>query len=229
MRAILATALAVTLIAAGCGSSSGLKSGPTAVSTQADSWKVYSPTGGHYRISLPSKWVTIDAATLAKQNASAFEKANPALKGGMATFENIASRPGALVALDGSTAGKQVDSRNHFVTNILVRRADTGATAPDAKLLDEVMQASQSSVGNIPGLKGPVVTKSSIGGSPSKTSTYSFTEKTSAGTSVEVTEKDVFTVRDGVFYGVSCTTVTSDVARLNDICAHALESFAFTR
>jgi len=229
VHALLATALAVALVAAGCGSSSGLKSGPAPVSTQADSWKVYAPAGGNYRISLPATWVTIDAATLAKQNSSAFEKANPALKGGMTTFENIASRPGALVALDGSAAGKKVDSQSHFVTNILVRRADTGSSAGDAKLLDEVMQATQSSVGNIPGLKGPVITKGSLGGSPSKTSTYSFIEKTSAGTSVDVTEKDVFTVRDGVFYGVSCTTVTSDMPRIDDICAHALQSFEFTR
>lgn len=228
MRAFLVLALAVTLVAAGCGSSSSLKSGPAPVSTQADSWKVYSPAGGHYRISLPSRWVTIDAETLAGQDASAFEKANPALKGGMATFENIASRPGALVALDGSATGKRVDSKAHFVTNILVRRTDTGSSAPDAKLLDEVIQASENSVGNIPDLKGPFITTSSIGGSPSKTSTYSFNEKTSAGTSVNVTEKDVFTVRDGVFYGVSCTTVTSDVARINGICAHALDSFEFT-
>ena len=38
-----------------------MKSGPAPVSTQADSWKVYAPKGGYYKVSLPADWPTIDA------------------------------------------------------------------------------------------------------------------------------------------------------------------------
>jgi hypothetical protein len=228
MRAVLAT-IVLSLILAGCGSAAGVKSGPAPVSTLGDSWKVNAPAGGGFRIALPANWATIDAATLAKQGASTFEKANPGLKGAASTLNSIASRPGALLGLDRSAKGKQIAAQTHFFTNIITRRADTGSTASDASLLDQVMQATQQSVAAIPGLKGPFISRGSIGGSPSKASTYSFDEKTASGTTINITEKDDFTVRKGILYGVSCTTVTSDVRRMNGICAHAVATFAFTR
>jgi hypothetical protein len=102
-------------VAGGCGGSSSggsvsIASGPAPVTSTAGGWKAYAPSGGGYRIEIPGGWATLDAASVANSSAlSELTKANPDLQGAAAGFQQLASHPGALLAID-TTAGGRISS-----------------------------------------------------------------------------------------------------------------------
>jgi hypothetical protein len=228
--------LLALLAATGCGgSSSGIslgsvKSGPPPVSSTTGGWKVYAPAGGGYRVEIPNGWTTLDAASVAGSSAlDQLTKANPDLQGATAGFKQIAARPGALLAIDTSSAGKDLIRSHRFAANILVRRADLNSSASDAKLLAAVVEQNRSSAAGLATLTGsPRVSRSRISGRPAAAVTYSFTVTNAAGVRNPVTEADHIVVSSGVAFIISCTTVTSDLGRLGAVCGHALTSFALT-
>ncbi|MGN6379158.1 MAG: hypothetical protein ACTHNU_09425 [Gaiellales bacterium] len=225
---LLALALAVAACTA-CGSSSGAKSGPAPVSTGADGGKVYAPPGGHYRVELPSGWVTIDAATMSSSSGLAKVKANnPKLARSFDAFAQLARQPGVLVAFDRTSAGSSVADSTGFSANIIVRRLPLNSSKSDRALLASLVSAGQANLGANPAVTGtPSVSRLTVAGLPAAVVTYSVLENTAKG-KTNVTESDYVTVRDGTAYTLYCTTATSDVTRFHPVCEHALSSFSIT-
>lgn len=227
----LCTAALVAAVAAGCGgsSSSGVKSGPKPVSNASADWKVYAPTGGGYKIQFHAGWVTIDAASLASSNGmKALAAKNPQLSGALSGFAQIARQPGVLVAFDRTSAGKQVTSGTGFAPNIIVRRIPLDPTKSDATLLDAVLTQGKINASGIPTAIGaPTVSRLTIAGLPGGVVSYRVSENTGVGPA-RVAESDYVTVRHGVAYTVYCSSVTSDIARIQPDCDHALSSLTFT-
>ena len=227
MRVFLALLLLLTLALAGCGSSSGLKSGPAPVSTQADSWKVYAPKGGYFKVSLPADWPTLDAQSMASGTSSLFSKASPELKTQLSAFEAMARRPGTLLGFDQSAAGKKVLHASHIAPNIIVQRAESGSTGSDAKIMSLVLAQGKKASQSLPGLTSSVVTHSTMAGLPAAALTYTFDEHLPSGT-VKTTERDAFTVDNGTIYTISCATTATDYPRVSAVCDHVISTFALT-
>jgi hypothetical protein len=218
-------------VAAGCGgsSSSSPKSGPKPVSSASADWKVYSPAGSGYKIEIHAGWVTIDAASLANSSGMrALAAKNPQLSGALSGFAQMAKQPGVLVAFDRTSAGKQVASRTGFAPNIIVRRIPLGSPASDSALLDTVLNRGRINASRIPTAIGsPTVSRLTIAGLPGGVVTYRITENTLTG-SAKITERDYVTVRSGTAYTVYCSSTTTDIARIQLDCDHALSSLTFT-
>jgi hypothetical protein len=222
-------------VAGGCGGSSGggsvsIASGPAPVTSTAGGWKAYAPSAGGYRIEIPDGWATLDAASVADSSAlSELTKANPDLQGAAAGFQQLASHPGALLAIDTTAGGKDQIRHHQFAANILVRRADLGSSAPDAKLLAAALKQGRSSAAALATITSPPrLSHPSIAGLPGGSLTYSFTVTSPSGVANPVTEADDIVVSQGVAYAISCTTLTADLTRLRPACEHALSSFTLT-
>lgn len=230
MRWLCLPALLVA-VAAGCGgsSSSGAKSGPKPISSASADWKVYAPKGGGYKIQIHSGWVTIDAASLAASNGvKALAARNPALSGALSSFAQMAKQPGVLVAFDRTSAGRGVTSRTGFAPNIIVRRIPLDTAESDSALLDTVLNQGRINASGIPTAIGsPTVSRLTIAGHPGGVVSYRVSENTAVGTA-KITESDYVTVRDGIAYTVYCSSIITDMARIQPDCDHALSSLTFT-
>ena len=227
---VLVLAVALPALAACGNTSSGLKSGPAAVSTTGTGWKVYRPDGGGYSFELPPAWRTVDASAIADAGGlSKYAEGHPEMQALAKNFSAILHTPGTLMGLDMSDAGRAVIAHTKFAPNVLVRRIDLQSTGSDAAALDQIQAGVQQAVAALPGGGHPTsISHISMAGLAAESFSYHVQVSTSVAAKLDAVEVDSFTVKDGVAYSLSCTSTADDYPRIQSVCNHAVSSFALT-
>ena len=220
----------LALVAAGCGGSSGVKSGQSAVSTSGSGWKEYRPGGGGYSVELPPDWVTVDAASIADGGGlQKFAHDHPEISGALQGFAAIAHAPGTLLGIDRSSAGMALTAHSEFTPNILVRRLDLQTSIGDDAALAQILANGKTTAAAQPGNNtAPQIAHFTMAGTPAGSITYDAQAPRASGGVNAIVEVDSVVVKDGIAYTVFCSSTSADFARVKPVCDHAVASFQVT-
>jgi hypothetical protein len=190
-------------------------------------WKRYSPAGAGYTVELPAVWQTVDTSSIASAGGiDQYTRDHPEIDMDLRQFSRFVHSSPTLMGIEGSLPDGGSVSQTDFAANILVIQVDLHSSAGDPALLEQVLNFDEKNAEGLPGGdQHPLVTLFRMSGLSAGSVRYHQLLSTGAAVSSRITELDNVVVKDGIGYGVYCTSTTEDFDRISSVCDHAVSSF----
>ena len=197
----------------GCGNSGATS--PEGSTGPAVEWKRYSPAGARYT-ELPAAWETADAGSIADAGGiDNFTRDHPEIDVELRQFSTYLDSASTLMGIDRSSEGRDVIARTHLAANITVIQVDLGSSARDPALLEQLLNVDEKSAEGLPGGdQNPQVTLSRMAGIAAGSIRYHQIVPSGDAAGTRITELDHIVVKDGIGYGVFCTSTSDDFDRI---------------